>query len=930
MNFGAPFKTMPQPYDLDKGRTIAALVSDASQEGEALLQGAAGCSPFLASLIEKEAGWLGSAQHDMLNALSEQIGQAQVLPQDELQSGLRQIKRRVALATALGDLCGAWSLEQVTGALTQLADAACSAALRTAIMQQIARGKLPGMTEADAEDAGGMVVLAMGKMGAAELNYSSDIDLICLFDETRFEPSDFDAARRAFGRATRAMCATLSEMTGEGYVFRTDLRLRPDPAVTPVCIAMGAAEQYYESLGRTWERAAYIKARPAAGDLDAGARFLTALKPFVWRRHLDFAAIQDAHDMRLAIRAHKGLGGAITLPGHDMKLGRGGIREIEFFTQTRQLIAGGRDVDLRSRQTLAGLEVLASKDWVPRDTADALSDHYRVHRTVEHRLQMIQDAQTHALPKTEEGFERLAAMMGRDVAGLKSDLKTRLEAVHDMTEGFFAPSRPTDTGAVPDIDEATLERWMQYPALRSERSRALFERVKPDLLARLGKTAAPEEALRAFDGFLSGLPAGVQLFSLMEANVSLTDLIVDVSGTSPALARYLSQNAQVFDAVIGGDFFTPWPGQRGLEAPLSKVIKNESDYEAQLDATRRWSKEWHFRIGVHFLRGLISATEASSQYSDLAKAVLAVVWPVVTDQFAQKYGPPPGRGAVVVGMGSVGAARLSASSDLDLIVIYDPLDEEISSGKKELPSRVYYARLTQSLITALSAPMSQGKLYEVDMRLRPSGNQGPVATSWPSFQSYQKEEAWVWEHLALTRASVVAGPEALARDVSAFRADLLCAKRDVGKVMGGVADMRERIRAVRPPQGLLDAKTGPGRLQEVELMAQAGALLAGELSADTRAGLDAAATQGLLAPAEAEALADAADHYFAIHMSIRLLSTDALTLEDLGSTARTFLLRVLDASTPEALEAQLQDSYSRCDAILTGVLAPYIPKEHDQ
>ncbi|MEM1351164.1 MAG: glutamine-synthetase adenylyltransferase [Pseudomonadota bacterium] len=927
MNFGAPFQFTPRPYDLAVGREAADALRDCSVEARALLEGAAGCSPYLAGLIGKESAWLDLSREDMTQSVETEIASAATLPPDQLRDGLRRIKRRVALATALGDLCGAWPLEQVTSTLTRLADAACFAALRAAVANQIKRGKLPGKTEADVDSAAGMVVIAMGKMGASELNYSSDIDLVCLFDETQFDRDDLQTVRSGFVKATRAMSNMLSDITGEGYVFRTDLRLRPDPAVTPVCIAMAAAEHYYESLGRTWERAAYIKARPAAGDLDAGEGFLAALKPFVWRKHLDFAAIQDAHDMRLAIRTHKGLWGPITLPRHDMKLGRGGIREIEFFTQTQQLIAGGRDVELRQRGTRAGLSVLARKGWIAADVAEALEDHYCFHRTVEHRLQMIQDAQTHNLPKTGEGFERLAAFMNRDVTDLKQELKARLNAVHEMTEGFFAPAKSTSAPSVDTLDLEIPEQWMRYPALRSARSREVFKRVKPDLMARLAQTDVPEEAARAFDGFLSGLPAGAQLFSLLEANPSLTDLIIDISSTSPSLAQYLSRNAQVFDAVIGGDFFTPWPGRIGLAAALERAVLSETDYEARLDAARRWTKEWHFRIGVHFLRGLVSPEEASTQYSDLACAVVDVLWNNVTEQFARKYGPPPGCGAVVVGMGSLGARRLSPASDLDLIVIYDALNEEASTGKKSLSTRLYYARLTQSLITALSAPMAQGKLYEVDMRLRPSGNQGPVATSRPSFQNYQANEAWVWEHLALTRATVVTGPEALARDVAAFRSDLLCARRDRDTVMRGVADMRARIQSAKAPLGLLDAKIGPGRLQDIELLAQAGALLAGELSAETAAGLEAAASVGLISKSEASTLRHGAERAFALHMARSLLSGSSFEMADLRRPAQNFLMRTLEADTAEALERMLKDSYSRCDDILTRALVPFAPRE---
>ncbi len=914
---------VPRPFDPEKGQDIAAAAPGIDPQMSELLAGAAGASPYLAGLILKEADWLGGAVEDPAAAVCREIAAAQDHPAEGLADRLRQAKRRVALMTALADLGGAWPLEQVTQALTDLADAACQAALRAAVLNQIRRGKLPGMAQDDAQDAAGMVVLAMGKMGAGELNYSSDIDLICLFDETRFDPGDFQEARAAFGRATRAMCATLSEITGQGYVFRTDLRLRPDPSVTPVCIAMEAAEQYYESLGRTWERAAYIKARPAAGDKTAGERFLETLRPFVWRRHLDFAAIQDAHDMRLAIREHKGLGGPITLPAHNMKLGRGGIREIEFFTQTRQLIAGGRDPDLRCRGTVAGLSVLAGKGWVEPEVAAALTDHYRAHRTVEHRLQMVRDAQTHSLPKSDEGFARLAAMMDRDVAALQQDLSRRLAAVHELTEGFFAPSRsaPVEKGTA--LDDTILNRWVRYPALRSARSRQIFERVKPDLLARLGATARPQEALVAFDGFLSGLPAGVQLFSLLEANPQLTDLVIDITGTSPALAQYLSRNASVFDAVIAGDFFSDWPGQSALERLLRAALDREHDYEKRLDSTRRWYKEWRFRIGVHLLRGLVTPQDAGAQYSDLARTVLAVLWPIVTDQFARKHGDPPGRGAVVVGMGSLGAGTLTASSDLDLIVIYDPLEVEVSDGKKPLTTRLYYARLTQSLITALSAPMAEGKLFEVDMRLRPSGNQGPVATSWTSFQSYQREQAWVWEHLALTRAQVVAGPDDLACDVEAFRRELIRAPRAAADVLAEVAKMRARIQQAKPAGSLWEVKVGPGRLQEIELLAQAGALLAGAQTAETGTGLAAAARMGLLTVADANLLGDAAALFSRVHTAVRLLTDKPLSDDGFQPAAEAFLTQASGTDEINALEGRLAQSYIACNDVLCRVLAPY-------
>ena len=924
MSFADQITRLPRPYDPDLGDEVRASLPGLSGPLSDLVAGTAGSSPYLMGLIQRESDWLPEAFEAPEAAFTAELAALQDLPPAELRVRLRRAKRRIALLTALADLAGVWPLERVTGYLTELAQTAVDLALKTEIAALIRRNKLPGLSEDDVATAGGLFVLAMGKMGAFELNYSSDIDLICLFDETRYSRDDFHEARQGLVRATRNMCSALGDRTADGYVFRTDLRLRPDPAVTPVAMAMTAAETYYESLGRTWERAAYIKARPCAGDLEAGERFLTALRPFVWRRHLDFAAIQDAHDIRLRIRESKGTGGPVSVPGHDMKLGQGGIREIEFFTQTRQLIAGGRDPSLRLRGTCEGLAALAGRGWVPRDVADRLTAHYRAHREVEHRIQMVNDAKPHKMPQSPDGLGRVACLMGQDVDQMLADVARRLAEVHELTEDFFAPdAAPTQsepTAAVHDFDAGILARWPSYPALRSQRAAQIFERLKPELLARLARTARPDEALVALDGFLAGLPAGVQLFSLFESNPHLIDLLVDIAGTSPALAAHLSRNSSVFDAVIGGDFFADWPGREALTTELADIMASEADYETRLDAARRWTKEWRFRIGVHVLRGLIDAQAAGQHYADLAGAVIAAILPVVVAEFSGKHGPPPGRGMAVLGMGSLGVERLNAASDLDLIVVYDPQDDEMSDGPRPLATRPYFARLTQALITALTAPMSQGRLYEVDMRLRPSGSQGPVATSWASFRNYQQDEAWVWEHLALTRARVVAGDAGLAADIEAFRAEILSRPRDRHEVLREVAAMRARIAAAKIPAGLWDAKTGAGRLQDIELVAQSGALLSGATGRDVAAGLDGAVACGWLDRAEADALRRAYELYWAVVTCARLISDQGISDRTIGEGGAALLCRATGYDRLDQVQAALEESYTRVDDLVTGAL----------
>jgi glutamate-ammonia-ligase adenylyltransferase len=911
----------PLAFDPDAGADALAIFPALDPNLSALIHGVAGCSPYLKALMARELDWLIEAKDQAPEAVFDSLLTAlDGVSLDQLATMLRQAKRRAALMTALCDLGGVWGLMQVTGALTRLADRAVDLSMKALVADEIRRGKLPGATQDDIAVAGGMVTLAMGKMGAGELNYSSDIDLICLFDKDRYG-DDWHEARAAFIRVTRKMTALLSDITAQGYVFRTDLRLRPDASVMPVCLSMAAAESYYEAQGRTWERAAYIKARPCGGDLAAGERFLKGLTPFVWRKHLDFAAIQDAHDMRLRIRAHRGLRGPLAVEGHNMKLGQGGIREIEFFTQTRQLIAGGRDVDLRDRTTLGGLKALAAKGWVPEAVAQELSGLYVHHRELEHRIQMVGDAQTHDLPPTAEGVARIAAFCGQSEIEFRAGLLDRLARTDRLTDGFFAPAGAEQ---VPDLTpnaQRIVDGWSSYACLRSDRAVMIFRRLAPQLLKRLARAANPDEALVALDGFLAGLPSGVQIFSLFEANPSLVDLIIDIAATAPGLARYLARNASVLDAVIGGDFFRPWPGVRALAADLSGRLAQAADYERRLDLARGWMKELHFRIGVHHLRGLIDGFEAGKQYADLAEAVIAALWPVVTAEFAVKHGAMPGQGAVLLGMGSLGAGRLNAGSDLDLILIYEPAGVDASQGPRALPARTYYARLTQAMVTALSAQTAEGRLYEVDVRLRPSGRQGSVATSLTSFRAYQQQEAWTWEHLALTRARVLVGDAALGEEVETFRRDVLADKaRDPAKVCTDTAEMRARLQAAKPGEGPWEAKFGPGKLMDVELCAQMSALLAASPARQVERQIAAGGAGADMSQSDQTALLNAYRLSWRLQASARLLTDRSIDLAQLGEGGRAFILRETGFARVEDLAAQLAEVAEEAQKVIQALL----------
>lgn len=919
----------PIAFDPTRGQEAVELFPGAPENVARLIAGAAGCSPYLDHLLRREHDWLATVLGDNLDPtvrdILDAIGGESF---NEVSQSLRTAKRRTALVVALADLGGLWSLDQVTGALSDLQDRAVQAAMTHLVGAEIARGKVPGCTEADLHDCAGLVAISMGKGGARELNYSSDIDLIMLFDETRHAPENFAEVRSAFIRVVQRMVKLLQENTEGGYVFRVDLRLRPDPSVTPVCIAMDAAERYYESLGRTWERAAFIKARACAGATEAGTAFLERLVPFVWRRHLDFAAIKDAHDMRLRIREHKGLGGPITIPGHDMKLGRGGIREIEFFTQTRQLICGGRDPKIRQRDTRPALAALAAQQWIPEDIAKTLSAAYVEHRTVEHRLQMLEDQQTQSLPTDPEKMARLAAFCGwEDADAFAGDVRERLQVVHDLTEKFFAGDEQPPTvkpigeyGFVrPEAARDLMDGWPDLPAMRSERARDIFKRLEPEILTHLSSSANPDEALLNFHNFLSGLPAGVQVFSLFEATPKLLDLVIDICATTPELGRYLGRNAGALDYFLGRDFYDPLPGVEALSAELQGLMPTDGDYEEILNVARRWVKEMQFRIGVHLLRKISTAAEAARTFSDVAEACVIVLYPQVCAHFAERHGPPPGLGAAIIAMGKLGSQEMTATSDLDLIVVYDAGGETESTGTKPLPISTYFARLTQAMVSALTVPTSEGALYKVDMRLRPSGRQGPVATSITAFANYQREEAWTWEHLALTRARVIAGEQALTDAANAAISAAIRAKHDSKKVLKDVAEMRRRLAEAKADaeSNPWEVKFGPGRLMDIELFLQAGILVHGtEGPHRPTAMLAPLEKAGWVTPAETEVLRDALVLFSTVQQLARLAVEGTLASAKLGRGPAQLLLDGTGTNSIAELEELLRQTATRTKAIL--------------
>ena len=922
MTFEWKPKRVPKIFDQRIAQEVYNLFPESSEYLRNFLAAVASCSPYLYSQLIKDKDWLlNNINNKDFNILS-LLEPLKSETYDPLYLKLRIAKRRAALWIALNDLADVWSLEEVTQNLSEFAEKAVNLSWRASFSKELRKGKFPKDYDVD-PDRVGFFILAMGKMGACELNYSSDIDLICFFDEETFRPEEFQIVRRIFINATKNMYRLLNENGKDGYVFRTDLRLRPDPSVTPVCMGVDAAERYYASLGRTWERAAFIKAKVCAGDHSAGTKFLKNMEPFVWRKYLDYAAISDAHDIRLRIRDHyKTKIGDITLPKHNMKLGRGGIRDIEFFTQTHQIIFGGRDKSIRPRATTESLRAIADKKWLPKDLVKDLIQNYRFHRKIEHRLQMINDAQTHELPNSDQGFTRLACLIGTEKDDLRTELVERLSKTNSAIEDFFDPQ---NTGqniqriSFPKELEDRLRDWASFPALRTTRAISIFERLKPVILEKINSTSRPQETLKAFGTFLSKLPAGIQIFSLFENNKQILDLLIDILGTSGALSEYLVKNTDVLDSVIAPEFWEIWPGRKYLSSELEVMLKSEVDYEAKLDITRRWGKEWQFRIGVHYLRSQISASRAGFQYAELAEITLSIIWQEVISEFAKKFGPEPGNGACVIGMGSLGSGLLHANSDLDLIIIYDAEVNDQSEGDRPLSARQYYSRLTKAFITAISAPMTEGRLYEIDMRLRPSGFQGPVATSWNSYQNYQKNEAWVWEHLALTRARAVAGKAPLLNKFENFRSSLLKSYHREN-IFNELVNIRSRISQAKSLNPW-DAKIGPGRLQDIDLLSQAGCLIHRSLSRSTADGLEALVFGNFITQKEFSEIKAAVSQLWSWQIGLNILFKGRAELENMNVLENEAKVEIFEKQTLTEVKNSLHHLSNKINKVINKILS---------
>ncbi len=774
-------------------------------------------APFLARALERRP--------ELAELLAEGKGEealraAKRVDESDAATALRRERLGLAVVLAIGDLAGAFDLDKVMRELSTFADRALDSALNAAMLRRVP----------DAEQAG-MIGLALGKHGAGELNYSSDIDPILLYDPATLPRRERDEPGEAAQRYARDVVRLLSEVTSEGYVFRVDLRLRPASEVSPLAIPLDAAITHYESSALAWERAAFIRARACAGDIAAGEAFLDHIRPFVWRRSLDFGAIDEVRRLTHRIRDQHS-GPAVPEPGYNLKLGRGGIREIEFFAQTHQLIHGGRDPSLRLRGTRAALDALAATGRIGEEDASALGESYDGLRTIEHRLQMVGDQQTHSLP-AGEALDNVARLHGlpdggalvKHVQDLARPVAERFDALLDEDRISVPTSAPhvlVEEAATCEAPAQLVDRiagWTdgKYQALRSTAALNAFEAIRPDLVASISASPDPDAAVLRWEGLISRLPSAINLFRLLEARPGLFALLADCLTLAQPLADELSRRPHLLDALIDRSALD-LPGS--VEDLVDKMSRRErgDDYETRLDRLRVVTGETRFALGVQLIEAAHDPLQIAAGLSRTAEAALQVALDAAEEEFAAKHGRIAGSELVVLGLGRLGGGVLTHASDLDIIYLFTGTHEGESDGARPLGATLYFNRLAQRVTAALSVPTAQGALYEVDTRLRPQGNQGPLAVSVESFARYQREDAWTWEHMALTRARVLVGSQAARRNVAAVVASVLCRERDPDDLRADALKMRSDMAAHKQARGPLDAKLLRGGLVDIEFL----------------------------------------------------------------------------------------------------------------
>ncbi|MDZ4350351.1 MAG: bifunctional [glutamate--ammonia ligase]-adenylyl-L-tyrosine phosphorylase/[glutamate--ammonia-ligase] adenylyltransferase [Xanthomonadaceae bacterium] len=778
------------------------------------------------------------------------------LPEADWPGTLRRFRRRGSLRLIWRDITGLDTVEETLLGATRLAEDCLSSALSAVDGQMTARH---GQMRDGEGQPQSLVVFGLGKLGGGELNFSSDIDLIFAYPEAgESDGARPLAAETGFVRQGQRLIQLLDEVTQEGFCHRVDMRLRPFGDSGRLALSFAAMEDYYQREGRDWERYAWIKARPVAGDIAAGERLLATLRPFVYRRYLDYTALDSLREMKAMIAAEV----ARRDMADHIKLGPGGIREIEFLVQSLQLIRGGHEPALRKRSLLAALPALVDAGHFSPAVAEAMRAAYLFLRRLENRLQMMADQQTHRLPDDSLSRQRIALALGHaDWSVLDAQLQAHRDRVSEEFSRLLAP-QPSAVEkastldlywtALPDGDgdgdgsealaglgfadpaaaDAALRAFASAPATRSmsPRGQERLRRLMPSLLHGLHEIDAPDRCLGRLLELLQAIVKRSSYLALIEERPGLRQRLLSVLSRSALLSDRLSKQPLLLDELIeGGASDTPLSAQ-SMADELARLLRPAmlDDTEEALRALNVFRHAVSFRIALATLDGAQSPVDSARQLAWLAQTVVRATLDLATHEFSRQHGPAPGAGLAVIGYGSLGGEELGFSSDLDLVFLYDADPAAVSDGARPLEAPRWYARLTQKLVGLLGIRTPSGRLYETDLRLRPDGAGGLLVSSVDSFRAYQAGRAWTWERLALVRARAVAGAGAVCAAFEQTRAEALAQPRDADRVLADVLAMREKMRQSldRTTADRFDLKHGPGGLVDLEFLVQARLLIA--------------------------------------------------------------------------------------------------------
>ncbi|OOZ37140.1 bifunctional [glutamate--ammonia ligase]-adenylyl-L-tyrosine phosphorylase/[glutamate--ammonia-ligase] adenylyltransferase [Solemya velesiana gill symbiont] len=767
---------------------------------------------------------------------------------------LRLFRRRQMVRIIWRDTSGSAPLSETLEDLSALADACIQGALDHLYEWAVTKQGVPRDAEGNQQY---LVVLGMGKLGARELNLSSDIDLIYTYPSVgEVDGPRYLSNEQFFTRLCQQLTKAINTHTVDGFVFRVDARLRPFGNSGPLAFSFDAMEVYYQSQAREWERYAMVKARVVAGDPEAGAHLMAMLKPFVYRRYLDFGAIESIRDMKQMISRElqrKGM-------ADNVKLGPGGIREIEFIGQAFQLIRGGRDPELQIRPILPVLQLLSEKQLLPEYVVSDLTHAYEFLRLVENRIQAWQDKQTHLLPEDDAGRLRMARSMGfegwHDFHNALEHHRSRVQGHFDKV--FAVPQtedereeRPLQSLWCEELDEAQASEALEAAGFRDSalaveklgafrdshafrgigtRGRERLDQLMPLLLEAVGASAAPEVTLERVLKLLEAVGRrAAYLALLVESPIALSQL-VRLTSISPWISQQLSRHPLLFDEMLDPRRLYSPLHREGLEEELDTLLAplDADDLEQQMERLRQFSQSNMLRVAAADLTGVIPLMVVSDYLTEIAEAVTARVLKLVWDGMAGRYGKPQeidssDTGFLVLGYGKMGGIELGYGSDLDLVFVHGNRNPNaMTDGERPVANDVFYVRMGQRMIHMFTTRTPSGLLYEVDMRLRPNGNSGMLVTPIEAFELYQKNDAWTWEHQALLRARPVAGDPVLMEQFKSIRREVLSRQRDPDELHDAVRDMREKMRASldKSGNGQFDIKQGRGGIADIEFMVQ--------------------------------------------------------------------------------------------------------------